>query len=177
MLDQLLESMEQETKCGWVITQQQKAIWNTELALAKKLIEICNKHNLKCIAGFGTLLGAIRHNGFIPWDDDMDFLMPRSDYKKLCGLSKEFCEPFFLQTTETENGKWFRGYARLRYSDSTCITPLDERNYACNNGIFIDISVFFIIVDSSAVAAQGITKEGKIVNQGRQFSVGPSGGR
>ena len=53
-----------------------------ELSLLEKYIEICTKHNLRYYALGGTLLGAIRHKGFIPWDDDMDLGMPRKDYEK-----------------------------------------------------------------------------------------------
>ena len=59
-----------------------------ELSLLEKYIEICSKYNLRYYALGGTLLGAIRHKGFIPWDDDMDLGMPRKDYEKFL----EICE-------------------------------------------------------------------------------------
>ncbi len=128
-----------ETIEGWEVSEDQKRIWNIEMIIAKELFRVCKKHNLFVVAGFGTLLGAVRHDGFIPWDDDIDFMMPRHDYEKLCSLADEFEEPFFLQNTKTEHGNWFRGIARLRYSPTTCINPLDTENEACNNGIFVDI--------------------------------------
>lgn len=48
-----------------------------------KIEKLCDRHYLRMCTGYGTVLGAIRHNGFIPWDDDMDLLMPREDYDKL----------------------------------------------------------------------------------------------
>ena len=57
-----------------------------ELSLLKSFIAICSKHDLRYYALGGTLLGAIRHKGFIPWDDDLDFFMPRKDYEKLAQL-------------------------------------------------------------------------------------------
>ena len=62
----------------------------TDINEIKKILEqilinvadFCEKNQLKYYLGFGSLLGAVRHNGFIPWDDDVDIIMPREDYKK-----------------------------------------------------------------------------------------------
>ena len=60
-----------------------------ELSLLEKYIEICSKYNLRYYALGGTLLGAVRHKGFIPWDDDMDLGMPRKDYEKFLEICKK----------------------------------------------------------------------------------------
>lgn len=64
-------------------------IHESELNIAKYFVEICEKNNLEYFILGGTFLGAVRHKGFIPWDDDMDFGMPRKDYEKLYKLLSE----------------------------------------------------------------------------------------
>ena len=102
--------------------------------------KVCDKHHLKWFLIGGSLLGAIRHNGFIPWDDDIDIAMFREDYNKLLKVaSLEFKHPFFFQTPYTD--KLYRGHAQLRYDGTTAILP-EEINRNHHQGIFIDIFPF-----------------------------------
>ena len=64
------------------MTDELEQLHNLELLLASEVLKICEKYNLKIVMLAGTFLGAIRHNGFIPWDDDMDFGMPREDFER-----------------------------------------------------------------------------------------------
>lgn len=111
-----------------------------ELEMAKELLAVCKKYNLKIYADAGTLLGTVRHKGFIPWDDDMDFAMFRKDYDLLVELApKEFKEPYFFQNYYSENN-YDRGHAQLRNSNTTGILK-HETKCTYNRGIFIDIFV------------------------------------
>ncbi|MGN1433985.1 MAG: phosphorylcholine transferase LicD [Ruminococcus sp.] len=126
-----------ETKCDFFVDEQRKKVWAIEIDLLLKFDSICKKHNLTYYLMFGSLLGAIRHHGFIPWDDDMDVAMPRKDYEKLLTLNDEFDNPYFLQTPYTDNG-YFYAHAKLRNSNTAALDyPFLYQNF--NLGIFIDI--------------------------------------
>lgn len=71
-----------ETRNDFYIEPMIKCAWAAELEVLEVVRNICEKHNLKYFAADGTLLGAVRHRGFIPWDDDIDIMMPRDDYMR-----------------------------------------------------------------------------------------------
>ena len=70
-----------EYRWDFLVDGKRKRIWETELDMLRLLDKLCKENNLKYFAEFGTLLGAVRHKGFIPWDDDIDVVMMRDDYK------------------------------------------------------------------------------------------------
>lgn len=135
--------LNEEVRCEYTITRKMKEVWAVELDLLNELDRVCKKHGIKYCADGGTLLGAVRHKGFIPWDDDVDVAMLRSEYEKLCIIApNEFKEPYFFQTDETDPGS-ARGHAQLRNSQTTGILK-SEIKMGCkfNQGIFIDIFPF-----------------------------------
>lgn len=121
-----------------------------ELNMLEKLKEICKKHHLTYYAACGTLLGAVRHKGFIPWDDDMDLFLPWEDYKKLMEIAPLECKyPFFFQSIYTERDSMANA-CRMRRSDTTGFTKWEYENVGpgYNLGIFIDIFPLFNVPDS-----------------------------
>lgn len=101
--------------------------------------KICKKHGIRYFLAGGTLLGAIRHHGFIPWDDDVDIMLLRPDYNRLLRiLAKELPEPFFLQTTETEPG-YHQAFAKIRLKDTVFATEFSAKFPELHNGVFLDI--------------------------------------
>ena len=71
----------EEIRDGYTVTTKQKKIWAVEMDLLDQLLKVCKKHDIKVIIYAGTLLGAIRHKGFIPWDDDIDVALTRQNMK------------------------------------------------------------------------------------------------
>lgn len=131
---------EEEERDGYLVSADMKKVWAVELDLLNEFSKVCEKHNLKWFVHAGTMLGAIRHKGFIPWDDDIDVVMPRKDFEKLNLLGiQEFRHPYFYQTEETD--RFFcRNYARLRNSNTTAIQEWEKSfKYPYNQGVFIDI--------------------------------------
>ena len=132
--------LDEEVRDGFTVTKQVKELWAIEIDLLFQLDKICKKYNLKYFADGGTLLGCIRHNGYIPWDDDIDICMTRSDYAKLCEIAPTELEyPYFFQNERTDPGcVW--GHSKLCNSNTTMILDsYKKRNFKFNQGIFIDI--------------------------------------
>ena len=114
-----------------------------QLESLKELDRVCRANGLRYMAVHGTLLGAVRHHGFIPWDDDVDVAMPRKDYDRLLKLAEEhvFSPGFFLQTPRNNYGCYYGGYSKLR-RDGTLAMEVKRRGIPANGshmGIWIDI--------------------------------------
>ena len=109
-----------------------------ELNMLKELDRLCRKHGIRYSLAGGTLLGAVRHKGFIPWDDDVDVLMTRRDYKRFCEVCRTELDPaYFYQSHETDPG-YYRLYAKLR-ANNTVFKECVHATHDMHHGIFLDI--------------------------------------
>ena len=140
--------LEEEERCGYIVKREMKQVWAVELDLLAEFDRVCKKYGIKYFASGGTMLGAVRHKGFIPWDDDIDLMMMRDEYERLCSVaSKEFAHPYFFQTEYTDNGS-LRGHAQLRNSLTTGILNSEkDYKFRFNQGIFIDVFPLDSIID------------------------------
>ncbi len=118
-----------------------KDVRKVQLNILIKLDDVCKRNNLNYYLAFGTCLGALRHKGFIPWDDDIDVLMPYEDTRKLLHLQNEFGERYFVQCKETDPD--YRSIAmRIRDLETTCIEA-DEVGLKTKKGIYVDIYPYY----------------------------------
>ena len=131
----------EEIRCGYRISAAQKKICAMELELYLIFKDICKKYGLKHWVMYGSLLGTVRHNGFIPWDDDIDVAMPRKDFDTFIKVApKELTEPYALQCPYTFPNCFITNVT-MRNSNGT-FTPKVFKKLDYNKGIPLDIFPF-----------------------------------
>lgn len=135
---------EGEERCGHYISPKMKKVWAVELDLLNEFMKVCDKYGIKYFAGGGTMLGVVRHHGMIPWDDDIDIFMKRSEYEKFVKIARagEFREPYFWQDHLTDPS-YLGSPGRLQNISTTAFTygSFREKNGIITDhlGIYIDI--------------------------------------
>ena len=144
----LMINLDTETIGGYEVSARMKRIWAMELDMVRRFVEVCEEHHLRYWMMGGTLLGAVRHKGFIPWDNDIDLAMPRADYNRLLEIGPtEFMAPMFFQTPVTDGARFFNTYVKIRNGNGIAATR-EEVESGMNGGIFIDIFCLDEIPDS-----------------------------
>lgn len=113
-------------------------LWQYEIKILDEIDRICQKHNITYFLMWGTLIGAVRHKGFIPWDDDIDLAMDIKNYKKFLKVApKELGKEFFLQTSKSDKfHPTFFSKVRL---NNTAFYSKDDSNRKKHHGIFVDL--------------------------------------
>lgn len=115
------------------------AIQKMQLAYLLEVDRICRKHGIKYFLGGGTLLGAIRHHGFIPWDDDSDIMMLREDYDRFAEIAQsELPSGMTFQSGKTDKNCFYE-FNKLRIENTVFATELAKNHTDINVGIAFDI--------------------------------------
>ena len=120
------------------------------ISLFKRLVLFLDEHNLKYYATYGTLLGAVRHQGLIPWDDDVDICMPREDYEKLLSMKKEL-SMYNLDLCSIHDKGYYMQLAKVHDPESTV---WEFKMYPFLFGVYIDI----FPLDSTNLEDEAIVK-------------------
>ena len=131
--------LEGEIRNSFYVETMMKKTWAAQLKVLSVVDEICKKNNIQYFADWGTLLGAVRHKGYIPWDDDMDITMKRDDYTKFCNIVMREVEGYDIVNIHTEK-EWYSFHSRI--VNGKCIRFDDEhlkKFYGCPWVVGIDI--------------------------------------
>ena len=128
--------------------EELKKLKEEELKILDYFASFCKKHKLNYQLSYGTLLGAIRHKGFIPWDDDIDVHMEPSDYLKFLDLiKKENNKKYIIQNIDTE--KYYHSYFTKIRKNNSCMVEKEWQYIKIHKGINIDIFPLFPYPDKS----------------------------
>ena len=107
------------------------------LEIAKEVKRVCDENNIKYFLDSGTLLGAVRHSGFIPWDDDLDIGMMREDYNRFCEIAPSCLKHnYFLQTWNNDSN-YALPFAKVRKKNTIYLE--NKANNKMINGFYVDI--------------------------------------
>jgi hypothetical protein len=131
--------LKEEVRGGFLVDAKRKRLWAAMLDMVEVFLDICEKHHLRYFAVGGTLLGAVRHRGFIPWDDDVDLAMPRKDYERFLEVAPAMLpEHLALTNKRNEPDNPHLYFSRIRNRNTTHITKFAQE-CRINHGVFIDI--------------------------------------
>lgn len=121
--------------------QQLLKIHEVEIQILSEVIRICEANDISYFAAFGTALGAVRHNGFIPWDDDIDIGMLRDDYDKFIKIAPQYLKAGYSLQHFSVDKNTPNYFAKVRKDNSTFLEKQLE-HLPINHGIFVDIMPF-----------------------------------
>ena len=129
----------EEVRNGYRVSEKMKKVWAVEIDLLEQFDKCCKDNNIDYAIAYGSMLGTVRHKGFIPWDDDIDIVMDRKEYNKLLKVAPSFFKgKYFFQYHGSEKN-YCKTHAQLRNSETTAILRRDINNNNNNQGIFIDV--------------------------------------
>lgn len=120
-----------------IVTQQDSIVWKKKLLdILKFTIKVCEEHGLKYYVCGGTAIGTVRHQGFIPWDDDIDIIMPRPDYIEFGRIMNEMNDDNYEFLSYSSNKDYFHPMGKISDKHTTLL-ELDSQNYI--EGLYLDV--------------------------------------
>jgi len=134
---------EDEVRDGFFITSMMKRSWAAQLEVLEDIDALCQKYNIKYYGDCGTLIGAVRHGGYIPWDDDLDICLLRDDYERLLEHAHELPENYTLLNWRTHED-WTNAFSRIV---NTTRIRLDEEFMEKYHGFPYSAGVDIFVLD------------------------------
>lgn len=146
MLQFTEDYFKKEMKDGFVISEVMKRVWAASLQVLHTIIQICDKHEITYYLYYGSLLGAVRHKGFIPWDDDIDIVMKRDDYIKFLDIAQqELPEGYSILNVYSRDG-YVEQFTKVMNGDSVETWETRMNIYHdCPIAVGVDIFPFYYI--------------------------------
>lgn len=132
-----------EERDGFYIEREMKCAWAAEMEVLVEIDRVCEKHNIRYFADSGTLLGAVRHNGFVPWDDDIDIAMFREDFLKFIKVAKSELTKPMICLNIYHHDRWLEPFGRvINGGDGLKLTEGHlKRFHGCPYCVGVDIFV------------------------------------
>lgn len=120
-----------------IVTPEEQPKWNAIIVdILREFIEICEKYHLTYFCGGGTAIGAVRHHGIIPWDDDIDVFMPRPDYNRFLALKDKLSSTKYEITTPYDTPNYPMYFSKFCNRNTTLV---EEADTPCVFGLYIDV--------------------------------------
>ena len=117
---------------------QRRKLWDIQLDILNIIDQVCRENNLHYSLYAGTLIGAVRHQGFIPWDDDLDICMPRKDYESFLEIWEDQDHPGYILQNKRNTHSFTQSFSKIR-KDHTTFLQYDWEKERYHTGIFVDI--------------------------------------
>lgn len=124
---------------NYISNDRLKELQSIELDILKDIDRVCKENDITYYLGEGSLLGAIRHNGFIPWDDDLDIVMPRADYNKFLKIASNKLSPSVFLLNENSYPDYYLPFSKVVSLDNHGFINMLDRFDEKYNGPFVDI--------------------------------------
>ncbi len=164
--------LEDEIRDGFYIPSMTKRTWAMELTVLDLIDSICQKHNITYFADWGTYLGAIRHKGFVPWDDDLDICMHRNELNKFLAVAKEeLPEGYSVMSFHNNDYSWKFIY-NIVPNDHMCFTPeYLKSHYSFPYIVAIDIFIIDNISDDDSIEQSRNEQVKRLLNEADKISL------
>lgn len=140
MLDFAESFFREEERAGFVVSRTMKHAWAAQLEVLAEILKVLEKYNLQYYAFHGTLLGCVRHGGFVPWDDDVDIAMKRADYDRFLKIAQAALPEGFCVLNVHMVKEYTMSFTRVTNSHSIDISEARlQRYHGCPFVVGIDI--------------------------------------